>query len=70
MLYISEARERAAKSRAALVKDGAEPFLIAALEATEAAMRVEHKRLMTSTFFHVGDTRDGASDEEQQRLAM
>ncbi|MGI8511829.1 MAG: hypothetical protein ACR2NH_04295 [Solirubrobacteraceae bacterium] len=71
LLYVSEARERAAKSREILRKDGAEPYLIAALEATEEAMRAAHKRLLNSTFFHVADEREGESaGKEQQRLAM
>ncbi|HEY8867618.1 MAG TPA: hypothetical protein VIM22_11825 [Solirubrobacteraceae bacterium] len=37
MLYVSGARERAAKSREILAKGGAEPFLIAALEVTETS---------------------------------
>lgn len=68
LLYVSEARERAAKSRTILLKESAEPFLIAALEATEATMRAEHKRLLQSTFFHI--EREPAPADEQQRIAM
>lgn len=53
LLYISEARERAERARRELVKDGAEPHLIAALEVTEERMRAEHRRLMQSTFYAV-----------------
>ena len=53
LLYVSEARERAERARRELVKDGAEPHLIAALEATEERMRAEHRRLMQSTFYAV-----------------
>lgn len=51
LLYVSEARERAATARAELVKAGAAPHLVAALETTEAAMRAEHRRLMQATFY-------------------
>lgn len=53
LLYVSEARERAARAREELARDGAEPHLVAALEATEAAMRAEHRRLLQSTFYAV-----------------
>jgi hypothetical protein len=53
LLYVSEARERAARARRELSKTGAEPHLIAALQAIEAALSAEHRRLMQSTFYAV-----------------
>jgi hypothetical protein len=53
LLYISEARERAERARQGLLKDGAEPHLVAALAASEAALATEHRRLMQSTFYAV-----------------
>lgn len=61
LLYISEARERTERALKQLRKEKAEPFLIAELEATEEAMRLEHKRLMQRTYFRVPD---------QERLAV
>jgi hypothetical protein len=46
LLYISEARERAGRARAALDSAGAEPHLIAALKATEEALADDHRKLM------------------------
>ncbi len=51
VLYIGEARERATKAREELVKQGAAPHLIAAVETAEAAMRAELRRLVQSTHF-------------------
>ena len=53
LLYVSEAREFAAKAHAKLTRGDAEPHLIAALAATEEAMRQEHRRLMHTTFYAV-----------------
>lgn len=61
LLYISEARERTERALKKLRKEKAEPFLIAELEATHEAMRLEHKRLMQRTYFRVPD---------QERLAV
>lgn len=62
LLYVSEARERAQRARKALEKDRAEPHLVAALRATEEAMRAEHRRLTQTTYYAVRD--------EQGRLAV
>lgn len=51
LLYIAEARQRAAKACESLRKQGAEPHLIAAAETAEAAMRAEHRRLVQATHF-------------------
>ena len=51
LLYISEARDRAERARAALVKDGAEPYLVAALSETEERLRQEHRRLLQHTLW-------------------
>jgi len=61
LLYISEARDRAERAHAALVKDGAEPHLVAALSETEGRLRQEHRRLLQATFYAVPD---------QERLAV
>lgn len=53
LLYVSEARERAERARRELATSGAEPHLIAALAASEAALLAEHRRLMQSTFYAV-----------------
>lgn len=53
LLYISDARERAERSAAALAKDGAEEHLVAALRAAEADLAALHKRLLQSTYFAV-----------------
>ena len=51
LLYISEAMDRAAKSRKELVKLDAPPHLIAAVETAETALRAEFKRLIQSAHF-------------------
>ncbi len=63
LLYISEARERAARARTALEGAGAEPHLIAALRATEQALADDHRKLMQRTFFAV-------PSNDQERLAV
>lgn len=62
LLYVSEARERAERARLALVKDGAEPHLIAALQDSEDCLRSEHRRLMQRTYYAV--------PQDQHRLAV
>jgi hypothetical protein len=63
LLYISEARGRAGRARAALDSAGAEPHLIAALKATEEALADDHRKLMQRTFFAVPSS-------DQERLAV
>lgn len=58
LLYISEARERAERARLALVKDGAEPHLIAALQDSQDVLRQEHRRLLQRTFYAVPGGQD------------
>jgi len=53
LLYISEARERAARAHAALAKDGADQHLVDALRLSEETLHREHRRLMQSTFYAV-----------------
>ncbi len=55
-------RERAQRAHMALEKDGAQPHSVAALKATEDAMRAEHRRLMQKTYYAVPD--------DQGRLAV
>lgn len=61
LLYISEARERAERARLAIVKDSAEPHLIAALKESEDRLRAEHRRLLQQTFY---------AKPDQERLAV
>lgn len=61
LLYVSEARERAERARLALIRDGAEQHLIAALQESEERLRQEHRRLLQATFYAVPD---------QERLAV
>jgi len=63
LLYISEARERAERARAALESADGEPHLIAALKATEQALADDHRHLMQRTFFAVPSS-------DQERLAV
>ncbi len=53
LLYISEARQRAERAGGKLESAGAEPHLVAALEAAEQALADDHKKLMQRTFFAV-----------------
>lgn len=62
-LYISEARERARRARAALDSSGGDSHLIAALKATEQALADDHRKLMQRTFFAIPSS-------DQERLAV
>lgn len=61
LLYVSEARERAAKAARLLAKGDAEPHLTAALEAAEQELQQLHRRLMQGTYWAI---------PEAQRLAV
>lgn len=61
LLYISEARERAARARAVILREGGDQRLIDALEQSEEALRTEHRRLLQATFYAV---------PEQGRIAV
>ncbi len=63
LLYISEARERAARACTALESADAEPHLIDALKATEQALADDHRKLMQRAFFAVPSV-------DQNRLAV
>ena len=58
LLYISEARDRAERSRKALESAGAAVHLLRALEEAEQVLAVEHRRLMQRTFFAVPEPQD------------
>ena len=58
LLYISEARERAERTRDELKAAGAEPHLIRALDESATVLADEHRRLMQRTFFAVSDSQD------------
>jgi hypothetical protein len=53
LLYISDARERAERTRKALEKDGAEAHLIEAVRSSEDELARLHKRLLQQTHFAV-----------------
>ncbi len=53
LLYVSEARKRAGKASVAIAKDGAEPHLVAALDALEVELAALHRRTMQGTYFAV-----------------
>lgn len=59
LLYISEARDRASRARAALERAGAEVNLVAALHQSEGVLASEHRRLMQRTFFAVPSSDPG-----------
>lgn len=58
LLYVSEARERAAKARVVLERDGASEHLLAALRDTELRLEDDHRKLMQGTFFAVPSSQD------------
>lgn len=66
LLYVSEARENAERSRLALEKAGAEPHLIDALRTAEDVLRREHRRLMQKTYYAVPES----EATRQDRLAV
>jgi hypothetical protein len=51
MLFMDEAGRRALRVADQLRKDGAETFLVNALETAAGAMRAEHSRLMRSIYY-------------------
>lgn len=53
LLYVSEARERAARAAGSLAKTDAEEHLVAALQQAEAELATLHRRLMQGTYFAV-----------------
>lgn len=63
LLYISEAMDRAAKSRKELIRLEAPAHLVAAVETAETALRAEFKRLIQSAHF-------AAPQQGQDRLAV
>lgn len=57
LLFISDARQRAARATATLTRTGAAEHLIAAVQQAEASLADAHRRLMQSTHFAVrGDS--------------
>jgi len=53
LLYISEARQRGERSRAALARDGGDEHVIEALAESAETLAAEHRRLMQRTYFAV-----------------
>lgn len=58
LLYISEARDRAERTRDELKAAGAEAHLVRALDESVIVLADEHRRLMQRTFFAVSDSQD------------
>lgn len=75
MLLIDEASRKAGRSGEELSKDGAENYLVTALETAAAALRAEHKRLMRSVYWRA-PTADGQEQllsddgDDEERLAV
>lgn len=53
LLYVSEARKRAATVADAIARDGAEPHLVEALTAAVQDLEDLHRRLMQGTYWAV-----------------
>ena len=53
LLFISEARERAARATKALERNGAEGHLVEALADAERELETLHRRLLQATYFAV-----------------
>ncbi len=53
LLFISEARERAARAAKSLERGGADGHLVEALTEAERALATLHRRLMQATYFAV-----------------
>ncbi len=53
LLYISDARTRAAKAAEAVAKDGADDHIIAALRESEKQLADLHRRLSQGTYYAV-----------------
>jgi hypothetical protein len=61
LLYIAEARERAARARRALEADGASQYLLDALHVAEAELESSHRTLMQGTLFRAPDAQKSLS---------
>ena len=72
MLFVEDAARRLDEAATELKKDGAEPYLIAALETAAGAVRADHSRLMKSVYWRAPERDQGElipAGDEQQRLA-
>ncbi len=58
LLYVSEARERAARASAQLERSGAPEHLVAALKDTQDRLEDDHRKLMQGTFFALPSRQD------------
>lgn len=58
LLYVSEARERAARAQGDLERAGAPEHLVGALRQAEARLAEDHRHLMQGTFFAVPADQD------------
>jgi hypothetical protein len=72
MLHVEDAARRLDEAAKELKKDGAAPYLIAALETAAGALRADHSRLVKSVYWAAPTSDQGeliAPGDEQQRLA-
>jgi hypothetical protein len=72
MLDVEFAARRLSEAAKELKKDGAEPYLIAALETAAGGVRADHSRLVKSVYWRPPSSKQGelgAEEGEQQRLA-
>jgi hypothetical protein len=72
MLFIEDAARRLDETAKELKKDGAAPYLVAALETAAGATRADHARLMKSVYWPAPPSDQGElipTSDEQQRLA-
>lgn len=70
MLCAEDAARRLSEAAAELKKDGAEPYLVAALETAAGAVRADHARLMKSVYWPAPESgQEELTAPDEQRLA-
>lgn len=73
MMDVEYAARRLSEAAKELKKDGAAPYLIAALETAAGAVRADHSRLVKSVYWRPPSSDQGEltadQGEQQQRLA-
>ena len=70
LLYVSEARKRAEKTAKELRRAGAEPHLVAAVEAAEKDLELVGRRLMQQTYFAVPKEQLELAPEDVEELTL
>ena len=70
LLYVSEARKRAEKTAKELRRAGAEPHLVAAVEAAEKDLEAVGRRLMQQTYFAVPKEQLELAPEDVEELTL